>query len=370
MKAWLNPRMITDLRENKVKSPIVEYDVGTDFDLDVLSALVEMNETSQHARIAEVYGSLQTSVLDLPSARPDFRLSACTMRDFERYVDLAQRNGITVSYAVNAPFTSSINDYHECVDEVVGLLKYLESVGITCIIVSNPLLMEIASECTDLRLKVSTIQGVNRASSIKYYAAYNVDRICPDIYVNRNTGLLRSMSDEAKRHGIELELLANEICLFGDTPCSNMLRAACYAHSSLGGNPDALFDNWPFARCQAERKKNPICWLKIPYILPQYVGFYREQTGISHFKISGRTNTHEYLLKTVRCYMEMSFEGKIQELFMLPSNRSDGDVDVTAEQLISSGFFDKLYGSRACDYKCESCRLCDEYGRSFGLTTA
>lgn len=351
-------------------SGIVEFDVGTDFDKDVLSAIIEMNRTSQDAKVTEVYGSLRTDVLDLPSARPDFRLSARTKLEFEQYVALARRNGITVNYAVNSPFSSSINTYHEQIGQTVSLLKYLEDVGVERIIVSNPLLMEIASEYTDLRLKVSTIQGVNRASAIKYYAASNVDGICPDIYVNRNIPLLRSMSAEAEKHGIELELLVNEICLFGDTPCSNTLRTACYAHSSLGGNPDALFDNWPFERCQAERKKHPVCWLKIPYILPQYVAYYRERTGIRHFKISGRTNTHEYLLKTVRCYMDMDFKGRVQELFMLPGNHVDYDVDVSVEQLMNCGFFDTLLNSKECDYKCESCRFCDEYGRSLGLPLA
>ena len=349
---------------------IVEFDVGTDFDTDVLSAIIEMNRTSQNAKVTEVYGSLRTGVLNLPSARPDFRLSTCTKLEFEKYVAFARRNGIAVNYAVNSPFSSSIDAYHEQIEEIASLLKYLENVGVERIIVSNPLLMEIASEYTNLKLKISTIQGVNRASAIKYYAAYNVDRICPDIYVNRNIPLLQSMSTEAEKHGMGLELLANEICLFGDTPCSNTLRSACYSHSSLGGNPNSLFNNWPFERCQTERKRHPVCWLKIPYILPQYVAYYQEQAGIRHFKISGRTNTHEYLLKTVRCYMEMDFRGKIQELFMLPDNHVDFDVDVSAEQLMNCGFFDKLYSSKACDYKCESCRFCDEYGKLLGLPTA
>ena len=349
---------------------IVEYDVGTDFDMDVLSAIIEMNRASRDAKVTEVYGSLRTHILNLPSARPDFRLSTCTKLEFEKYVALAERNEITVNYAVNAPFSSSINNYYEEIGEIVSLLKYLENVGVKRIIVSNPLLMEIVSDYTDLKLKISTIQGVNRASSIKYYAANNVDMICPDIYVNRNIPLLQSMSVEARKHGVELELLANEICLFGDTPCSNTLRTACYTHSSLGGNPDSLFNNWPFERCQTERRKHPVCWLKIPYILPQYVTYFQEQTGIRHFKISGRTNTHEYLLKTVRCYMEMDFKGKIQELFMLPSNHVDFDVDVSAEQLMNCGFFDKLYSSKACDYRCENCRFCDEYGRLLGLPLA
>ena len=98
--------------------------------------------------------------------------------------------------------------------------------------------------------------------------------------------------------------------------------------------------------------------------------YYLAQSGIRHFKISGRTNTHEYLLKTVRCYMEMDFRGKIQELFMLPDNHVDFDVDVSAEQLMNCGFFDKLYSSKACDYKCESCRFCNEYGKLLGLSPA
>lgn len=343
----------------------IELDVGIDFSMDVLRAIIEKNKDSKDVKVTELYGSLQTRFFDIPSARPDFRLSSCNRQEFEKYVDIAKSNGIYVCYTTNAPFSNSVLNYHNELKKTIDALHYLEDIGIEHVIVSNPLLMEIISNYSNLKIKISTIQGVNRASSIKHYANYNVYKLCPDIYVNRNILLLKSLYTEAKKYGIELELLANEICLYGDTPCNNILRTACYTHSSLGGNPDALFNNWPFERCQAERDKYPICWLKIPYILPQYLQYYQEHTGINHFKITGRTNTHTYLLNTLHHYMNLDYSGKLQNLFMLPSNQINSNVSIYADHL--NDFFDNLYRLESCDYKCESCLFCYKYGKSIGI---
>lgn len=346
---------------------VIELDVGIDFSMDVLSSIIEMNKNSSDVKVTEVYGSIQTQFLELPSARPDFRLSSCNKIEFEKYVDVARNNNICVCYAANAPFSYAVSDYHKDFKKILASLQYLERIGVEHIIVSNPLLMEFVSNYSDLRIKISTIQSVNRVSSLKYYSDYNVNRICPDIYLNRNIASLKSLSTEARKYGIELELLVNEICLYGDAPCSNILRTACYLHSCLGGNPDSLFNNWPFERCQTERKKHPICWLKIPYILPQYLKYYQEHAEIKHFKITGRTNTHEYLLNTLKHYMNLEYKGTIQELFMLPSNQFSGAVPIYAEQLVNDGFFDELYNFKSCDYKCERCLFCNEYGRKMSL---
>jgi len=350
-----------------MKSSVIELNVGTDFDLDVLAEIIKLNEASNDVKITEVYGSLKTCFLDLPSARPNFRLSASNRQNLERYIAIARDSGITVNYTVNAPFFISVAEYQDKLTKTIEHLRYLESIGIERVIVANPLLMEIISEHTGLAIKVSTIQGINNTSAIKYYSSFNVDRICPDIYVNRNLVLLKSMADEARKYGIELELLANEICLYGDSPCSNILRTSCYMHSALGGNSDHHFNNWPFQRCQEARDRHPICWLKIPYILPQYLKYYQDQADINHFKITGRTNTHEYLLKTVRCYMQKEYTGIIRDLFMLPDNRPRGKSEISTELLLHNGFFDELYRFRSCDYQCNSCHYCDRFAQRLSL---
>lgn len=341
---------------------VLTLNVGTNFSYEQIAKFIELNKSDLPVKIHTLYGSLRNSIMGIPSARPDFRIGNRTIKDFEKFVQLAIENGIEIEYAANATLNASINDLDLGQSDLINKFKYLESIGVKRLIVSNPLLMEIISDHTSLKIKASTILGINKPMALSYYAKYNVDNICPDIYINRNLPLLCELHQEGAKYGIELELLVNETCFYGDTPCNNMLRYSCYQHSSMGGNPDKLFSGWPFSRCQEERKNHPICWLKIPYILPQHIREYAEITGITKFKVSGRTNTTQYLLNILEKYMNENFVGNVEELFMLPQNVTSsisGKFDV--EKLISLKHFDKWMNSKSfCDYNCHICRHCEK----------
>ena len=336
--------------------------VGTNFDIKQLDRFVDYNEKYGEVRISNVYGSLRSEHINMASARPDFRLGSADRKDFEQYVRRAGENGIGVDYTANALLNMPIEDLWKNKDSLTDVFKYLESVGVQRIIAANPLIMELVTEHTSLRIKCSTILGVNRVNAIKHYAEFSVDSICPDIYINRNIPILKQMQKECQKYGMELELLANEICIFGDVPCHNMLRTNCYIHSSMGGNPDAHFDAWPFSRCQLARREHPASILKIPFILPIHLQRYVDETGISCFKISGRTNTFEYLMSTVEKYMSQSFDGPIEHLFMLPQNvQAHGEKQITVEQLNEHRFFDRIFNTaNGCDYQCHLCNYCDK----------
>ncbi len=335
--------------------------VGTNFDSNQLQFFIACNEKYKDVRIDSVYGSLRSEQIDLASARPDFRLGTATAKEFERYVALAREHHIGVDYTANALLTMPVEVLHEKKNEIVQKFKYLESVGVERVIAANPLLMELITDYTGLKIKCSTILGINRVSAIRYYAQYRVDSICPEIYVNRNIPLLAAMQKECENYGIHLELLANEVCMYGNAPCTNVLRTNCYLHSSFGGNEQQHFAGWPFSRCQKARRESPSSILKIPFILPNCLQDYERETGITHFKISGRTNTFAYLSSTVENYMAQTFDGRLEHLFMLPQNTQHAaPKTVSVQQLKYSGFFEKIFSKTApCDYQCQNCGFCD-----------
>lgn len=355
-----NNRKGKNEREN-VETGTIYLNAGTNFTPVQIEQFLALNEESGRVKIKSIFGSLRSDTIPLISARPDFRLADTDLKTFEREVARAKAGGIEVEYAANALLTQSVEEFCAQEGEFLQQLRYLQSVGVDTLILANPLWMELVSQHTDLNIKVSTILAVNNPLAVRHYAQYRVRSICADIYVNRNIPLLRAMQREGEKYGIEIELLANEVCLYGDVPCSTQLRTNCYLHSSFGGNEKLLYDGWPFSRCQRARQENPICWLKIPYILPQHLSRYRELTGISRFKISGRTNTQEYLFTCLRQYMQERFSGNIQKLFMLPQNiQSDCSLDITAEKLEEAGYFLKwLEEGGCCDYQCYKCGHCE-----------
>ncbi|MBE5742669.1 MAG: hypothetical protein E7360_05075 [Clostridiales bacterium] len=336
--------------------------VGTDFSLKQIEKYKELNQKYSEVKIGSVFGSLNSKELDVRSARPDYRIGNTTFSEFEKYVQMANDLNIEVEYTANATLYSSLDNLHGNLPKITENFKTLEKIGVKRLIVSNPLMMEIVHEYTGLKQKASTIMGINKPSAIKHYAKYGVDSICTDIYVNRNVPLLKELQTEALKYGAEIELLANEVCFYGDTPCSNVLRSACYQHSSFGGNYNKYFNNWPFSRCQSEREKYPVCWLKIPYILPQHTKIYQKNTGISRFKISGRTNSWEYLSSIVEKYLSQTFSGDIHNLFMLPQNTSSfTHKNITVEQLDNLSFFNKwTVEKKGCNYNCSTCGYCDK----------
>lgn len=335
--------------------------VGTNFDAYQLDKFIDLNSKYSDIKIKNLYGSLRTEQIGLASARPDFRLGRAKKKDFELFIKRSLDNDISIDYAANALLNMSVTELYKQKDKIVSHFKYLESIGVSRIISANPILMEIIANNTSLKIKASTILGVNKVSAIKHYKQLNVNCICPDIYINRNIPLLKAMQEECAKHSMTLEPLTNEICFFGDVPCNNVLRSNCYIHSSIGGNEQKHFNNWPFSRCQEVRKNHPSHILKIPFILPSHLDYYAEKTGIRNFKVSGRTNTFEYLESTVEAYMKKEFKSNIEQLFMLPQNMGTTmQKKINFDKLTKIGFFEKILSAeRGCDYNCHLCNYCD-----------
>lgn len=339
----------------------IEFVIGTNFSSEQLENFLFLNENFKDSTVYSVYGSLKKDQIDLPSARPDYRLPAINKKTFEKYLEQLKENGIRFEYAVNGTLDLSAPDFFKKSKEYIITLKYLKEIGVDQLIISNPLFMKLASDTVDIPIKVSTIMGVNNSNSISYYKDLNVNAICLDIYKNHNLPFLKNFCKTGIDNNIETELLVNEVCMFGDAPCSNFMRQACYANSTLGGNEEQVLDNWPFGICQKKREENPICWLKTTAILPQHIDTYFKLTGIKRYKISGRTNEKAYVKNIVRSFFEKKYTGGIKDFFSLPQNNlSSGSFNPTVSLLEDTGLYKNwLSLDCACDYDCERCGKCN-----------
>jgi collagenase-like PrtC family protease len=343
---------------------MIYLSVGTNWNIDKLSILISLNEKYMNSVQCEsVYGSLRRDLINIDSARPDWRLSETGMDNIKRFIELAHKNKINIEYTINAPLLESVQQYHFTLNKIKESLKQIEGLGIDRYIVTSPLLMEIIKETSVLPIKVSTILAPRYISNLKNYKEMGVDMVCVDIYNNRNIDFLINYNVSALKHGITVELLVNEFCMYGDAPCADILRSACYAHSALGGNKEHYFNDWPFGRCQQKRKEQPISWLKSPFILPQHMGMYSNFTGINHFKISGRTNTSNFWNTTVLSYYSQNFQGELLSLYEQPQQtKASSNFNPLISELENIGFFDIWFkNKKSCVYNCgTSCFWCDE----------
>lgn len=338
--------------------------IGTSFKLEQLDRIIKKNKENKSVKVKGVYGSLRSDVLFGKSARPDFRLAGTSISDFVKFVQKSNENSIEVNYTLNAPLIESVSYLYKKQTEIHSTIYLLQEIGIKRIIISNPLLISVIRDISNIPIEISCIMGSNNYGDIDIYDTWGVDTICLDIYKNRDIDFLKKYNSIAQKKKIDIQLIANEFCMYGDVPCSNIFRQSCYNHSALGGNPKNYFNGWPFKFCEQERLKSKVSWLKAPFILPQYMSFYETELGISNFKITGRTAIDQYMNFLLDIYFNQYYNGNLIDLWMNPANHKNlyGTLpNIMIEDLQREGYFDKWFlpNSKGCKYECKvNCNHC------------
>lgn len=343
--------------------------VGTGWEPDYLDFLVELNQKTS-GKVSGVFGGLPSFVTGFPSARPDFRLSGSDWLHFERTVAGYKAAGLDIAFTLNAPLVRSVTDTHQELERLVDTGRRLEAIGIDRLILANPLMVEVIAKEVRIPIVLSTIFNSHHPSNLHMYKAWGASRVCPDILMNRMPNTLKRYVACAASIGIEVEVLANEFCTLGSSPCSGVYRDSCYAHSALGGNPGKLFDDWPFSRCRRARAQDTTAIISAPYILPCHLGWYARNCGVRTFKISGRTKSVEERAKIVSAYAGLDSGLTLRDLWMEPdaSNRNLGSIlDMELGKIEEMGALSRWVSDNPvdCDFTCEfSCFHCSEMAAS------
>ncbi len=119
----------------------------------------------------------------------------------------------------------------------------------------------------------------------------------------------------------------------GGISCEGLFRQACYLAQSL---------EWDYSTlpiCVEERKKHPEAWLMARYILPQWIPQYVEETGVKHFKITGRTHPASYIQSVGKKYIQGRAEGNLLELWgQLEATYAGADQQAEQERKVSDNY--------------------------------
>lgn len=283
--------------------------VGSNYDPELHDGLIALNEKHNDIKVSEIYGSSKQFKV-FGSARPDFRLPNISMDNMEQEIAKLVNNGILVNYTENTPL---LNKVTMDVDLIKDKLRYLERIGVSRITIAHPLAMEMVSRYCNIGIEVSTIYEVKHPYQVRMLKdrAPSINKICVDVDSNRNYRDLWKLKDEADKHGIVLELLANEFCIHD---CID--RVQCYLdHAQVSTDVEAaMFSRYPMGRCTVQRH-DPLEWLRARFILPQHLDWYKEFAFINHFKITGRTHPTRYILWVTETYMKKRHGGNLLELW-------------------------------------------------------
>lgn len=287
--------------------------VGSNYDPALPEAFARLNDAyaAQGIRIAEIYGSVQ-NVKVFGSARPDFRVPKTDMETFEKSIRDFTKAGILVNYTENIPIVKKSDIDKVLIKEKLDMLK---SFGVGRLTIAHPLAMEIVQELSDLPIEVSTIYRANTVYQMRELKrrAPNINKMCLDVAQNRNFKLIFKLLEEGKKLGIDIELLANELCI---ADCAD--RVQCYNdHAQVSSEKEASDQkNYPMGRCTYLRNAlAPVEWTRSRFILPQSMKLYESITGIDHFKITGRTHPTKYILWIVEEYLKQNYSGNLLGLW-------------------------------------------------------
>jgi collagenase-like PrtC family protease len=284
--------------------------VGNRWNLNFLERIDELNRrySANGIRIEELYGSIPGV---LPTARAKNRLPRVSIGEAAEFIRECKKRGIEISYTANASCFGAIQDFDEQLFRFD--IRNLAEIGVSRFTVFSTLFAKIIlEEIPYAKLKVSTINRVWTVAEVERWLelfpkeiyAITLDHVSiKDIY------LVRRIQEYCKKRGVEVEVLANEFCILG---CPH--RQMCYSlssHDSIRGP----FDYYPFGWCYKWRKDHPWEWIKSPVILPQELDKYSELTGVTHFKITGRTAPDEVILRITEAYMAKKWKGNLLDLW-------------------------------------------------------
>lgn len=263
-------------------------------------------------RIVEAFGSLP-SFNPFGTARPSFRLKDRSKGFLRLYVQRLREYGIDLNYTLNVSFVDPrVLDMRKL--EIATFLQALESMGIRRVTIAHPLVGQIVSRHSDLNIEVSTIAQIRSVRQLSLWKERcpTVDKLCVDVFSNRDWHLMESLSRAAREMEIRLEILVNEFCVHD---CID--RNHCYDIHSIDVGPEnrKLFNSYPMGNCMRERITNPVEWLRARFVLPQWVDWYHERLGIDSFKISGRTHPTKYILWVTEQYLKGHYGGNLLELW-------------------------------------------------------
>lgn len=352
---------------------INEFKLGTNFDMDVLESVINLNGISQNGKVTEMYGSDRAH--SKLAARPGFRLPDVDEDHIAKYVARAKEAGINFNYTMNSIIPmGSKQGIVQNQQSVIDFLHWLESIGVYRVTVANPMLLEIIRNIahSDIEIEISTIMHVDTVTQIRYfYERYGVKKICANLNKTRDFKWLKAAADYCNKNGIILELMANEFCGVGGSDYAThcVYRDSCYiCHATNETLEDTLtLNEYPMHFCTNSRNENPANWLRLRFIRPEDIPAYND-VGINHFKITGRTGTTSYIVRTIGAYLNQSYDGNLLNLWKPLESIGHDDLENDTIWSIPNkkldGFLDfwSKEGHNCDNEVCgQTCRYCEKF---------
>lgn len=311
--------------------PDISFAVPCHFDSVLLKKILSISRSANaHRKVTEIYGCLSHSVVGhgrFPASVPQIR-SLDSIGDFRNF---ATSNDIKFAYLLNAPFKSSEAELDAVREHIFNVLSIVQPHAV--VVSSVNIMRMIREQDPNVAIFVSTIACVKSPADLEPLLRFRLTRITPHHDMGRDLAGLEKLKGYTDQHGIELQLLVNESCLYGCTR-----RTQHYLQLAFGENDDEFQHH-----CNMVKYTNPAEILASGWIRPEDVSWFASRFGIRHYKISGRAKPKAWLPEVVQAYMNGFYSGNLIRLFAITppwSTRPWEELYLSNQQL--QGFLQSL----------------------------
>jgi len=278
----------------------VRFSVATNFD-DDLPALA----SRYGAR--EIFGKLPRDFVG--GGRAGYMLAPASRRRLEDHVRKTKEAGLSFNYLLNSACLGNREFTRAGQRAIRGLLDWLSELRVDWVTVSIPYLLDlIKSRYPHLKVKVGVFAGVDTPTKARFFADLGADCITlQPLVCNRDFPRLKAIREAVTS---DLQLIANHGCLLECpmTPYHNV--GLSHASQERSGG---IFVDYCLLRCLSMKLRDPVNYIKSPWIRPEDLRHYVE-IGYSSFKILERGAPTATLLLRTRAYFDRWFDGNLMDL--------------------------------------------------------
>lgn len=289
----------------------MDFSVASNWDDGLVVGLNELNNKSKSDKVTEVFGSSAFSLFGSANAGlPDIQ-----KEEIEKSVKKVHLLGFKFNYLVNSisyPLIKTKEDFQEA----ISYFRWLDKINVDSITIANEdILKFVYNNFPQIKINVSIVMGIRTVEQVnslrKNYPS--IQRVILHHTVNRDKKCIcehvkNSQISVGDSKSIEIELLANEICLYN---CPRM-KEHYLALSAIAQKREADFD-WTL--CGEIRSGNVNYFLNSCWIRPEDIFLY-QNLGVNMLKVAGRKETTNNLLMRASAYLNRNYDGNVMDLFL------------------------------------------------------
>jgi collagenase-like PrtC family protease len=259
---------------------------------------IEKGTAKKTGEIEAFYGCLNDS--PFTSGRMPISYQDISRCDAAVIIDIIHKYNKKFFYLLNAPSTYKLMQLQK------EFIQFLLRINCDAFVVSDIGTAKVIRDINaDINLHISTIADIDTPQKLESWLPLNPKRLVLSHDTPKEVEKLEALLEALHLHNIDPEIMVTESCIFH---CP--WRAKHYKALSLGENDRQFHDN-----CYKFRKNDISSLFSAgSFIRPEDVSFYNDLYKINYFKITGRSQTDQWIKNTVSSYLKGSFKGNLVEL--------------------------------------------------------